>query len=74
MTIIHKITMGLNIAAIIISTCAIIISYRSVRRSRKALKETQEEALKITDEWSIDVMDEIDEEDKINEDDYIDAW
>jgi CHASE3 domain sensor protein len=52
MTILQKIALGLSIVSLIISTGAVIISYRAMRRSSKALKDTQEEALKITDMWT----------------------
>jgi hypothetical protein len=74
MTILQKIALGLSMVSLIISTGAVIISYRAMRRSSKALKDTQEEALKITDEWSIYQFDKVDKEIEINEDDYIDAW
>ena len=51
MTTLQKVAAILNILAVIVSVSAVIISYIAVRRSKKALEGTKEEALRIEDMW-----------------------
>jgi hypothetical protein len=69
MTVLQKITMGLNIAAIIISAFAIIKSYRALKMSKKALDDSNKELENLRDKWSIYGSDKLNEEIDIDEDD-----